>query len=64
MLPGLTSRWGAGQAMQALLAGLSPADLPTSLAALLLVALMTLGGSLLPALRAARVNPMTVMRTE
>lgn len=63
-LVGVIAAWSAGQAMQALLAGLNPADLPTSLFALLLVALMTLGGSLLPALRAVRVNPTTVMKSE
>ena len=48
----------------ALLAGLDPLDAPAFLAAAALVTLMTLGGSLLPAWRAVRVNPMTVMRTE
>jgi ABC-type antimicrobial peptide transport system permease subunit len=50
--------------MQALLAGLPPADLTTfGLAAALCVA-MTLLGSLLPVLRAVRVVPMTAIRTE
>jgi ABC-type lipoprotein release transport system permease subunit len=50
--------------MSALLAGLDPLDAPAFLAAAALVTLMTIGGSLLPAWRAVRVNPMTVMRTE
>jgi ABC-type lipoprotein release transport system permease subunit len=50
--------------MEALLAGVRPADAPTLLAATGLSALMTLAGSLLPAVRAVRVNPIVVMRSE
>ena len=50
--------------MSALLAGLDPLDAPVFLGAATLVTLMTIGGSLLPAWRAVRVNPITVMRTE
>ena len=63
-LVGLVGAYAAGRAMQALLAGLSPGDLPTFLAAAVLVAAMALLGSLLPALRAVRVNPISVMRSE
>jgi putative ABC transport system permease protein len=64
VVPGLILAYAAGKAMQALLAGLQPAD-PTTfgLAAALCVA-MTLLGSLLPVLRAVRVVPMTAIRTE
>ena len=61
---GLAFAYAAGRGMQSLLAGLSAADLPTFAAAGALAAVMTLIGSLLPALRAVRVNPTTVMRTE
>ena len=61
---GLVGAYGAGRFIQALLAGVSPADLPTFLLAVILVALMALAGSLLPAMRAVRVNPATVMRSE
>lgn len=50
--------------MQALLAGVSPADAATFLSAVGLSVLMALVGSLLPALRAVRVDPMTVIRSE
>ena len=63
-LAGIVGAYAAGQGMQALLAGLSPADLPTFAMTAGLVAVMALGGSLLPALRALRVNPVSVMRSE
>jgi ABC-type antimicrobial peptide transport system permease subunit len=50
--------------MQALLAGVSPAD-PAALAAAIAVAvLMALAGCLAPALRAARLDPVAAMRAE
>jgi len=55
--------WAAGRAMEALLAGVRPSDLPTYATAVGLVVLMTLTGSLLPALRAVRVDPTTALRT-
>ena len=61
---GIGLAYAAGRSMSALLAGLDPFDAPTFLIAVALVALMTIGGSLLPAWRAVRVNPMKVMRTE
>lgn len=63
-LVGIIASWAAARSMQALLAGLSPGDLPTSLFAALLVALMAVAGSLLPALHAVSVNPTRVMRNE
>ena len=56
--------YASARAMQALLAGVSPADAATFLSAVALSVLMALVGSLLPALRAVRVNPMTVIRSE
>jgi ABC-type lipoprotein release transport system permease subunit len=50
--------------MQALLADISPADLPTFASAIALSFAMTLAGSLLPAVRAARLDPALVMRAE
>jgi putative ABC transport system permease protein len=61
---GVIVAYAAGRAMQALLAGVSPADGATFAAAVLLSGAMALLGSLLPALRAVRVDPMTVIRTE
>ena len=54
----------AGRALQALLAGISPIDLATFGAALALAVLMTLAGSLLPALQAVRVDPLVAMKHE
>lgn len=61
---GVAVAYAAGRAMQALLAGVSPADAATFLAAVTLSVLMALVGSLLPALRAVRIDPMTVIRSE
>jgi ABC-type antimicrobial peptide transport system permease subunit len=64
VLLGAGLAYSAGRAMQALLAGVSPADFPTFAAAIVLSLAMTLLGSLLPALRAARLDPVIVMRSE
>jgi predicted permease len=61
---GLLLAYTAGRGMEALLAGVRPADAATLLAATALSALMTLAGSLPPAVRAVRVNPIEVMRSE
>jgi predicted permease len=61
---GLVLAYTAGRGMEALLAGVRPADAATLLAATGLAALMTLAGSLAPAVRAVRVNPNVVMRSE
>ena len=50
--------------MQALLAGVKPNDPATFLAAAALCVAMTLFGSLLPAWRAVRVDPITALRAE
>ena len=51
-----------GRGMSALLFGLSPADPQTILAAVGLGLLTALAGCLRPALRAARIDPMTALR--
>jgi putative ABC transport system permease protein len=56
--------FATARAMQALLAGISPTDVVTFAGAVTLSLLMTVGGSLLPALRAVRVDPITVIRSE
>lgn len=56
--------YAAGRSMEALLAGVPPADTATFFAAIALALLMTLAGSLLPALRAVRVDPTTAIRAE
>ncbi len=64
VVAGMGLAYAAGRSMSALLAGLDPLDAPTFLAAVALSGLMAAASSLLPALRAARVNPISVMRTE
>ena len=54
----------AGRAMQALLAGIPPADTATFAAAIGLAAAMTAAGSLVPALRAIRVDPVSAIRAD
>jgi ABC-type antimicrobial peptide transport system permease subunit len=61
---GAALAYAGGRAIQSLLAGVSPADLPTFLAAIGLSLAMTILGSLLPALRAARLDPAAVIRAE
>ncbi len=64
LIPGIVLAYAAGNAMRALLAGIAPRDTVTFAAAVTLCGLMTLLGSLLPAWRAGRVDPMTAMRQE
>jgi putative ABC transport system permease protein len=64
VLPGIAIAYVAGRAMQSLLAGVEPADTVTFAAAGVLCLVMTLLGSLLPTLRAARVDPATAFRAE
>ncbi len=54
----------AGRGMQSLLAGVNPANLETFGAAIGLSLVMTLAGSLLPALRAVRVDPLNALRAD
>jgi putative ABC transport system permease protein len=54
----------AGRWLQALLAGVSPTDLASFGGAVVLAFAITALGSLLPALRAIRVNPLQVMRAD
>ena len=61
---GLALAYAAAIAMQSVLAGVKPADPPTFIAGICLAALMTFAGSLLPALRAIRVDPISVIRIE
>ena len=61
---GLIVAYAASRSLQALLAGVSPADGWTFAAAALLAAGMTVAGSLVPARRAAMVDPVVAMRAE
>jgi putative ABC transport system permease protein len=64
VVPGVVLAYVAGRSMEALLAGVAPADAPTMFAAVGLSALMTLVGSVMPTLRALRVDPITALRAE
>jgi len=64
LVPGVLAAYAAALGMRALLFGVAPADPATILGAVALVCVMTLAGSLVPVLRAVRVNPMLVLRAE
>jgi len=64
IVPGVALAYAAGRSLEALLAGVKPADALTLMAAVALSALMTIVGSLVPTLRALRVDPITALRAE
>jgi predicted permease len=64
IVAGVALAYAAGRAMQSVLAGISPADTETFAAAITLAAVMTIAGSLLPAVRALRVDPLSAVRAE
>lgn len=64
VVPGVLLAYLSGRSMEALLFGVEPADLLTYACAIVLAAVMAAIGSLLPALRALSVDPMTALRSE
>jgi ABC-type antimicrobial peptide transport system permease subunit len=64
LIPGLLAAFAAGRSMSALLFGVQPSDPATILVAVGLCICMAVTGALVPALRAVRVSPMSVMRSE
>ena len=64
LVPGLLGAFMAGNSMRALLFGVPTLDLVTIGITLAVCAAMSLTGALVPALRAVRVSPMSVMRAE
>ncbi len=56
--------YAAGHSLEALLAGVSPGDAATFTAAAFIAVLTALVGSLLPTWRAARLDPLKVIRVE
>jgi putative ABC transport system permease protein len=64
ILPGLLLAYGAGRSLEALLAGVEPADIVTLSAAVGVALLMTILGGLAPTIRALRVDPLTALRSE
>jgi predicted permease len=63
-MPGVIGAYLAGRAMSTLLFGVAPSDPVTFASALGLALLMTFAGSLLPALRAVRITPMSALKME
>jgi putative ABC transport system permease protein len=63
-IPGIAVAYAAGSSLQALLAGVRPADPATLVAVVSLTVVMTVAGTLLPALRAVRVNPIDALKSE
>jgi ABC-type antimicrobial peptide transport system permease subunit len=61
---GVVLAYAAGRSMQALLAGVKPADTATLTGAVGLAIAMTAIGSLVPTLRALRVDPNIALRAE
>lgn len=64
VLIGAAVAYAAGRSMQSVLFGINPADFAAFGIAIALSVLMTLIGSLLPAWRAIRVDPITATRAE
>jgi putative ABC transport system permease protein len=64
IVPGVALAYASGRTMQALLAGVSPSDTRTFATAIGLAVGMVIAGSLLPAWRAVRVDPITAVRLE
>lgn len=61
---GAVLAYAAGRSMQALLFGVDPANPTVFATAAIMATIMTLAGSLLPALRAVRIDPMTATRAD
>ena len=64
VIVGTALAYAAGRSMQAVLFGINPADATVFGTSAALAALMALAGSLLPAWRAIRVDPIEVTRSE
>lgn len=61
---GIGLAYAAGRLLESLLAGVAPSDPPTFAAAVGLTVVMATSGTLLPALRAIRIDPLRAMRSE
>jgi len=64
LLPGLLLASLAGRSLQALLVGVTPIDPLTFGAVTTLVILMAAAGTLLPAFRAVRIDPIRAIRAD
>ena len=64
LVPGLALAYAAARALDSLLIGVKPNDPYTFAAAVLLTAIMAFVGTLLPTLRAVRIDPLRAIRSE
>jgi putative ABC transport system permease protein len=64
VIVGVALAYVAGRSLEALLAGITPWDVPTFAVGIAVSLGMTIAGSLMPALRAVSVDPLVVMRSE
>ena len=64
LVPGVLGAYAAARGMSALLFGIAPGDPATFATGVGVALVMTLAGSLVPAVRAVRVTPMSVLRAE
>ena len=62
LLPGLALAWSLGQALKAILFGVTPTDWRLYLSMTALLALVAIAGALVPARRASAIDPMTALR--
>ncbi|MGH9163050.1 MAG: ABC transporter permease [Vicinamibacteraceae bacterium] len=60
----LPASWALGRLVQSQLFGVNAMDAPTVIAAAAILALVSLGASLVPARKAASVNPLDALRSE
>jgi putative ABC transport system permease protein len=64
LVPGVALAYAAARALDSLLIGVRPGDLPTFATAVAVTTMMAVLGTLLPALRAVRIDPLRAMRSE
>ena len=64
IVPGVLGAYAVGRWMSTLLFGVSPADPATFAAAVGVAIVMAFAGSVVPALRAVRVTPMSVLKVD
>jgi putative ABC transport system permease protein len=64
VVPGLAIAWGLGQAMKAMLVGVTPADWRLYLGMSIVLALVAVLAGLVPARRATSIDPITALRYE
>lgn len=64
LVPGIVGAWGAGRAVQSFLFGVRPLDAETSLTAIAVLLMISGTATLLPAMRAAQVDPAETLRAE